>query len=362
MSVERAYNFSPGPAMLPVSVLEEARENMLSLAGSGVGICEISHRSKEFSAIIEQAEADLRALLNMTDDHSVLFLQGGATLQFSMAAMNLLGEGQVADYILTGGWSKKALAEAKKVGEVHVAASTEQESFRRIPGPEEIRLSRSPAYVHFTSNNTLFGTQWREEPPAGGAPLVCDASSDILSRPLDISKYALMYGGAQKNLGPAGVTLVIIRRDLLERSEDSLPVLLNYKKMVEGKSLYNTPPAFGVYLVGLVAKWLRANGGLAEMHRRNQEKARLLYEALDANPFFRPHAAKDSRSLMNLTWRLPTEELEAGFVAEATANNMRNLKGHRSVGGLRASIYNAFPKEGVEALVSFMTDFAAKHG
>ena len=362
MSVERAYNFAAGPAVLPVPVLEEARDNLLSLGGSGVGICEISHRSKEFTAIIEQAEADIRTLFQIPDDYGVLFLQGGATLQFSMVPMNLLGRGRTAGYILTGSWSKKALAEAKKFGEVHVAASTEEENFKRIPGGREIRLSGSGAYVHFTSNNTIVGTQWRREPPTDGVPLVCDASSDILSRPLEIKKYGLIYAGAQKNLGPAGITLVIIRKDLLERSQDSLPVLMNYQKMVEGKSLYNTPPTFAVYMVGLVAKWLLANGGLAEMHRRNQEKAGLLYEALDADPFFRPHAAKDSRSLMNVTWRLPTEELEAEFVAQAGAQRMRNLKGHRSVGGLRASIYNAFPKEGVEALVAFMKDFAARQG
>ena len=362
MGVERAYNFSPGPATLPVEVLEEARDNMLSLAGSGVGICEISHRSKEFSAVIEQAEADLRKLLNITDDYSVVFFQGGATLQFSAVPMNLLGRGQTADYIVTGGWSKKALAEAKKVGESHVAATTEAEKFKRIPRPDEIKLSKSPAYVHFTSNNTLYGTQWQEEPHSGGASLVCDASSDILSRPLNIHKYGMIYAGAQKNLGPSGVTLVIIRNELLDRSQDSLPIYLNYKKMVEGKSLYNTPPVFAVYVVGLVAKWLLRNGGLDQMHKRNREKAALLYDALDANPFFRPHADKASRSLMNVTWRLPSEELEAQFVEQAAANNMRNLKGHRSIGGLRASIYNAFPKAGVEALVSFMKDFAAKHG
>jgi phosphoserine aminotransferase len=362
MSAERAYNFSAGPAVLPQPVLEEARDNLLSLGGTGVGICEISHRSKEFAAIIEQAEADIRALLEVPEDYQVLFLQGGASLQFSMAPMNLLGEGRTADYILTGSWSKKALAEAEKIGDVHVAASTEEDHFRRIPSREEIRFSSSPAYVHFTSNNTIFGTQWADEPPCPGVPLVCDASSDILSRPLDIRKYGLIYAGAQKNLGPAGVTLVIIRSDLLGRSGDSLPTMMNYRKMAEGKSLYNTPPAFAVYVVGLVAKWVLKNGGLAEMHRRNQEKARLLYDAIDADAFFRPHAEVGSRSLMNVCWRLPSEELEARFVKEAGARNMRNLKGHRSVGGLRASIYNAFPKQGIEELVSFMKDFATRNG
>ncbi len=360
MSVERVYNFSAGPAVLPVAVLEEARDNLLSLGESGVGICEISHRSKEFTAIIEQTEADIRELYGIPKEYRVMFLQGGASMQFSMVPMNLLGAGQTADYIHTGVWSKKAIAEAKKVGEVHVAATSEEGNFCRVPRGEEVRLSGSAAYVHFTSNNTIFGTQWHAEPPCGGAPLVCDMSSDILSRSLDISKYGLIYAGAQKNLGPSGVTLVIIREDLLERSSDSLPTMLNYRKMVEGKSLYNTPPTFGIYLLGLVTKWMKKNGGLAEMSKRNEEKARILYDALDANAACTPHADKDSRSLMNVTWRMSSEEMEKRFVEEATARRMTNLKGHRSVGGLRASIYNAFPKAGVEALVSFLEEFTAR--
>lgn len=361
MVTKRILNFSAGPAVLPEEVLAEARDNLLSLGDLGIGICEISHRSKQFSAIIEQAEADIRTLLNVPADYRVLFLQGGATLQFSMVPMNLLGAGQTADYILTGSWSKKALAEAKRVGATHVAASTEEGNFKRIPAQSEIKLSASPAYVHFTSNNTIFGTQWRTEPKAGDAPLVCDASSDIMSRPLDMSRYGVLYAGAQKNLGPSGVTLVILRPDLLERSADSLPILMNYATMAEGKSLYNTPPTFGVYVVGLVAKWLLRNGGLAAMARRNEAKAAKLYQAIDGSDFFRGHAEPDSRSLMNVTWRHPSEELEARFVAEAEKAGMSGLKGHRSVGGLRASIYNAFPPEGIDTLVSFMKDFAARN-
>jgi len=362
MSTKRVLNFSAGPAVLPEEVLAEARENLLSFADSGIGICEISHRSKPFTAVIEQAEADIRTLLGIPNSYRVVFFQGGATLQFSAVPMNLLGRGQTADYIVTGHWSEKAVAEAKRVGQVHIAATTREGNYRRVPRPNEIKLSASPAYVHFTSNNTIFGTQYKTEPDSGGAPLICDASSDILSRPLDIKKYGLIYAGAQKNLGPAGVTLVIIREDLLERSTEALPIYLNYKLMAKEKSLYNTPPCFAVYVVGLVAKWLLKNGGLPAMARRNEAKARKLYDCIDSSDFFRGHAEPDSRSLMNVTWRLPGEELDERFAKEAQKAGMDGLKGHRSVGGLRASIYNAFPPEGVDTLVSFMKDFAARNG
>jgi phosphoserine aminotransferase len=278
-----------------------------------------------------------------------------------MVPMNLLGAGQTADYILTGSWSEKALAEAKRVGKTHVAATTKATNFNRIPSAGEIKLSGSPAYVHFTSNNTIFGTQWTAEPDAGGAPLVCDASSDIMSRPLDVKKYAMIYAGAQKNLGPSGVTLVIIRKDLLERSTDALPIMLNYKLMAAEKSLYNTPPTFGVYLLGLVMKWLKRNGGLKAMHERNVAKAGKLYAAIDGSDFYRGHAEPDSRSMMNVTWRLPSEALEKKFADEALAAGMSGLKGHRSVGGIRASIYNAFPPAGVDTLVAFMRDFEKRN-
>jgi phosphoserine aminotransferase len=276
--------------------------------------------------------------------------------------MNLLPAGATADYIVTGSWSKKALAEAKKVGKTSVAATTEADRFNRLPKPAEIKLSAKPAYVHFTSNNTIYGTQWHAEPNVGDAPLICDASSDIMWRPLDMKKYAMVYGGAQKNLGPAGVTLVIIRKDLLERSSDSLPVVMNYKLMAENNSLYNTPPVFAVYIVSLVARWYLDNGGLKAMEKQNRAKAAKIYGVIDRGGFYRGHSQPDCRSVMNLTFRLPSEELEAAFIKQATAQGLWGLKGHRSVGGCRASIYNAFPMDGVDALCSFMNDFAAKHG
>ncbi len=363
MGVQRIFNFSAGPAVLPLPVLEEAREGLISLGELGMGICEISHRSKEFTEIIERTEADIRKLLDIPADYSVFFVQGGASLQFSAVPMNFLPPGATADYILTGGWSKKALAEAKKVGQTHVAATTESTNFNRIPRPDEIRLSGKPCYVHYTSNNTLYGTQWATEPDAGGAPLICDFSSDALSRPIDVRKYAYLYGGAQKNLGPSGVTLIIARNDLLERSPDTLPTMLNMKTMAKEKSLYNTPPTFGIYLLGLVMKWTIQQGGLAAIDKRNRDKAKVIYDAIDAHPnFYRGHAEKDSRSLMNITFRLPSEELEKQLVEASKANKMSGLKGHRSVGGMRASVYNAFPLEGCHALAQLMHDFARKHG
>ncbi len=362
MATKRIHNFSAGPAVLPVPVLEEACENMLSLGDLGMGIMEISHRSKQFSAIIEEAEEDLRELLNLPAEFHVLFLQGGATLQFSMVPMNLLGPNQTADYIVTGVWSEKAAKEAKKVGEVNIAADTNADNHTRIPKPGEIKLSKSPAYVHFTSNNTIFGTQWSAEPQGADGLLVVDASSDILSRPMTIDKYAVIYAGAQKNLGPSGLALVIVRDDLLSRSSDSLPTYLNYKIHAGKKSLYNTPNTWGVYLMGLVFKWIKAQGGLAAMEAANRAKAGLLYDTIDGSDFFRGHAEPESRSSMNVTWRLPSEELEARFVLEADAAGLSGLKGHRSVGGLRASIYNACPRRAVEDLVAFMSDFESKNG
>ena len=362
MATKRIHNFGAGPAVLPVPVLEEACENMLSLGDLGMGIMEISHRSKQFSAIIEEAEADLRELLNLPADFHVLFLQGGATLQFSMVPMNLLGPNQTADYIVTGVWSEKAVKEAKKVGEVHIAADTKAENHNRIPQAAEIKLSKSPAYVHFTSNNTIFGTQWPAEPAGADGLLVVDASSDILSRPLAIDKYAVIYAGAQKNLGPSGLALVIVRDDLLSRPRDSLPTYLNYKIHAKSKSLYNTPNTWGVYLMGLVFKWIKSQGGLEAMEEANRSKASLLYDVIDGSDFFRGHAEPGSRSLMNVTWRLPTEELDARFVSAAEAAGLSGLKGHRNVGGLRASIYNACPRRAVEDLVAFMNDFESKNG
>lgn len=359
---KRIYNFSAGPAVLPEEVLKEAQENLFALPGVGMSILEISHRSKTFDKIINEAKADLRKLLDINDNYELLFLQGGASLQFSMVPLNLMKNNK-ADYIITGSWSKKALKEAKRVGTINIAASTEEEKFKRIPKQDELKLDPSADYVHFTSNNTIYGTQWHKEPEVGNVPLVCDASSDILHKKINVNKYALIYAGAQKNMGPAGVTFVIIRKDMVERSSDSLPSMLNYKIHVENASLYNTPTTFGIYIIGLVAKWLLKNGGLENMYKVNQDKANLLYKCIDeSGGFFKGHAANDSRSLMNVTFNLATEELEKKLIAEASAASFDGLKGHRSVGGLRASIYNAFPPKGVEDLVSFMKDFQQKNG
>ena len=359
---ERVYNFSPGPAMLPLPVLEEAQRDLVSLPGVGMSVLEISHRSKTFDEIIQGAEADFRALARIPEGYHVLFLQGGASLQFSMVPMNLLAAGATADYIVTGSWSKKAVKEAKKVGAVNVAATTEAENFARIPRQDELKLTPGAAYVHFTSNNTIFGTEWRAEPEVGGVPLVRDASSDIFSRPIDVGRYGLIYAGAQKNLGPSGLTVVVIREDLAKQGAESLPTMLRYATHVADKSLYNTPPVFGVYILRLVLRWLIANGGLEAMAAANERKAAKLYAEIDRTGFYRGHAAKDSRSRMNVTFRLPAEDLEKQFVQEATAAGFDGLKGHRSVGGLRASIYNAFPEEGIDGLVGFMREFEKRRG
>jgi phosphoserine aminotransferase len=304
----------------------------------------------------------MRELLGVPENYRVLFLQGGASLQFSMVPMNLLPAGGSADYIVTGAWSKAAVKEAKKVGGVNIAATTEPENFTRIPRQDELQLQGSAAYVHFTSNNTIFGTEWRAEPEVGDVPLVCDMSSDFMSRPIDVSRYGLIYAGAQKNIGPAGLTAVIVRDDLLARRPEGLPTMLDYSVHAAKESLYNTPPAFAIYIAGLVMKWIKGLGGLDAVRRINEEKGGLLYDAIDATDFYRGTAEVESRSLMNVTFRLPSEELEKKFVAEATAAGLDGLKGHRSVGGLRASIYNAFPVDGVRALVDFMKEFERANG
>ena len=359
----RIFNFAAGPAVLPEAVLQEAQRDLIALPGVGMSILEISHRSKAFEEIIQGCEADMRRLANIPANYQILFLQGGASLQFSMVPMNILPAGGKADYILTGTWSKKAVKEAQKVGTVQIAASTEAENFCRVPEPSEIGLDPEAAYVHFTTNNTIFGTEWETEPDARGVPLVADASSDIFSRPIDVSRYALIYAGAQKNLAPAGATLVIIRDDMLARSPRNLPTMLDYNTHAKEKSLYNTPPVFTIYVMRLVMTWLLGQGGLEGIGRRNAEKAGLLYETMDGSGgFFRPHARTGSRSKMNVTFRLPSEDLEKRFVSEATAQGLDGLKGHRSVGGIRASIYNAFPFEGVRALIAFMQEFQKKNG
>jgi phosphoserine aminotransferase len=361
-TMTRIFNFSAGPAVLPIEVLEEAQRDLLALPGVGMSILEISHRSKPFDDVIERCEADLRALAGIPANYHVLFLQGGASLQFSMVPMNLLPANGSADYIVTGSWSQKAVKEAKRVGGVKIAASTESENFARIPTQSELTLDPTAAYVHITTNNTIFGTEWHWLPDVGTVPLVADTSSNMYSRPIDVSKYGLIYAGAQKNLGPSGLTVVIIRDDLVARTPASLATTLQYSVQVENKSMYNTPPVFSVYIMGLVLKWLLAQGGLEAVERANIRKAETLYAEIDRTGFYRGHAQKDSRSRMNVTFRLPNEELDKKFVKESTAAGLDGLKGHRSVGGLRASIYNAFPEAGVDALVAFMRDFEARNG
>jgi phosphoserine aminotransferase len=358
----RVHNFSAGPAILPIEVLEEAQQNLVSLPGVGMSILEISHRSKPFEEILAGAEADLRTLGGIPANYKVLFLQGGASLQFSMVPMNLLAADQSADYVVTGAWSQKAVKEAKRVGGVKIAATTEGENFARVPKQSELTLDPKAAYVHYTTNNTIFGTEWSYVPEVGAVPLVADASSDIFSGPIDVTKYGLIYAGAQKNLAPAGATLVIIREDLLARTPKTLPTMLQYPVHVENGSMYNTPPVFTIYIMRLVLKWLLKEGGLTAMAKRNAAKADKLYAEIDRTGFYRAHAAKDSRSKMNVTFRLPSEELEKAFAKEATAAGLDGLKGHRSVGGMRASIYNAFPESGVDALVAFMKEFERRNG
>ena len=358
----RIFNFSAGPAVLPVEVLEQAQRDLLTLPGVGMSILEISHRSKPFDDVIEGCEADLRTLAGISKDYHVLFLQGGASLQFSMVPMNLLSAGSSADYIVTGAWSQKAVKEAKRVGGVNIVASTESENFARVPRQQELKLDPNAAYVHYTTNNTIFGTEFNYVPDVGAVPLVADASSDIFSGSVDVAKYGLIYAGAQKKLAPAVLTLVIVRNDLLKRTPSSLPTMLQYGVHAENKSMYNTPPVFAIYVMRLVLAWLITQGGLAAIEKRNARKADKLYAEIDRSEFYRGHASKDSRSRMNVTFRLPSEDLEKKFVKDATAAGLDGLKGHRSVGGLRASIYNAFPEEGVDALVQFMSEFQRRNG
>jgi len=361
-TVQRVFNFAAGPAVLPLNVLEEIQRDLVALPGVGMSILEISHRSKTFESILERAEADIRTLGNLLAGYRVLFLQGGASLQFSMVPMNLLTPGSTADYIDTGSWAEKAIKEARKIGSVNVAATTAADNYARIPAQPELKLTKGAAYLHMTSNNTIEGTEWKSLPDAGDTPLVSDTSSDMFSRPIDVTRHALIYAGAQKNMGPAGLTVVIVRADLLARSQKSLPTMLNYSVHAENKSLYNTPPAFAVYALGLVMKWLIAQGGLPAIAKVNERKAAKLYAEIDRTGFYRGTAQSGSRSLMNVTFRLSSEELENTFVKEATAAGLDGLKGHRAVGGMRASIYNAFPEEGVDVLVAFMREFERRNG
>lgn len=357
----KTYNFNAGPAILPREVLQQAQAELLDYEGSGISILESSHRSPEYGAVHEEAEKNLRDLMGIPEDYAVLFLQGGASLQFAMAPMNLRGPGQVADYALSGSWAAKAFAEAERTGQVHVAAECAKDRPTRVPLAEELDLTPGAAYLHITSNETISGAQWQAFPHSE-APLVADMSSDILSRPLDVRQFGLIYAGAQKNLGPSGVTLVIIRKDLAERAPGGLPAILRYQTHIDSGSLYNTPPCFGIYLMALVTRWVAAQGGVEALGQVNRDKAGRIYAAIDASDFYSGTAANEHRSAMNLTFRLSSEDLEAQFVKEAGAEGLKGLKGHRSVGGIRASIYNAFPMEGVDALVGFMNNFEQKNG
>ena len=366
---QRVFNFGAGPAVLPEAVLEEARSDLMALPGVGMSVLELSHRSKAFTTIIDTSRDNIRTLAGVSDDYHILFLQGGATQQFAMVPMNLLPDDGAADYVLSGIWAKKAAAEAGQFGTVRIAASSADDGFSRIPSASELDLASDAAYVHIASNNTICGTQWQAFPDTGDVPLVVDASSDIFSRPLDLAGdgVGLVYGGAQKNLGPAGVTLAVVRDDLVQKAAALaglriIPTTLRYGTYATTGSLYNTPPVFAIYLVGLVTKWLLSNGGLGAMADRNRVKADKLYAAIDGSAFYRGTAQTDSRSLMNVTFRLPTEALEARFVERATEAGLAGLKGHRSVGGVRASIYNAFPEAGVDALVEFMREFERVDG
>lgn len=357
---DRVFNFSPGPAALPYEVLQTAGKDVVNFQETGIGLIEISHRSKEFLAVAEDAESNLRQLMKIPDNYKVLFLQGGASSQFFMVPMNLLGGNKKATYLNTGTWSKKAIKEAGMFGDITVAYSSEEGGFNRVPRQDEYSIGEDAEYLYYVSNNTIYGTRF-EQPPITEKMLISDMSSDILSRPVDVSKFGVIFAGAQKNLGPAGVTIVIIRDDLLENIPENTPTMLSYKTHAEKGSMFNTPPCFSIYVVGEVLKWLQRQGGVEGIEKLNIEKAGLLYEAIDADDYYRGHAEKESRSLMNIAFNLPTPELEAKFIAEAVEIGLNGLKGHRSIGGCRASIYNAFPREGVVKLVDFMQSFKAQN-
>jgi phosphoserine aminotransferase len=362
---ERVYNFSAGPAALPLPALKEVQEHFLALPGAGASIVEISHRSKTFVAILESAKSNVKELLQVPDNYEILFLHGGASLQFSMAPMNFLrGSGKAAEYVITGSWGVKALKEAKKEGDIRTAWDGKSGNYVRVPDWAETPFSKDAAYIHITTNETIQGVEFQKFPDTGSVPLVADASSDIMSQPIPVEKFGMIYAGAQKNMGPAGVALVILRKDLLDRIPEGLPALLDYKVMVEGNSLYNTPPTFGIYVIMLVTKWLRENiGGLGNMAEINRSKAAMLYDVIDSSDgFYKGHAQPESRSIMNVTWRLPDTEMEADFIKQAALQKLEGIKGHRSVGGCRASIYNAVSLEAVETLRDFMKGYQSKNG
>jgi phosphoserine aminotransferase len=361
MKIMRAYNFSAGPAILPEEVLKEAASELLDYHGTGMSIMEMSHRGKDYSAVHDETIANVKELLGIPEGYSVLFMTGGASSQFALIPMNLLGEGQTADYTNSGSWAAKAIKEAKMLGNIHIAADCGKEIPTRVPTADELQLTEGAAYLHITSNETISGAQWKTFPKTE-APLIADMSSDILSRPLNVADFGLIYAGAQKNLGPAGITLVSVKDELADRCPDTVPTIMRYKTHIETNSLYNTVPTFPVYMLCLVTRWLKAKGGLEGMQKINADKAAKLYAAIDGTDFYTGTAIPEFRSDMNVTWRIANEELEPVFIEEAAKQNLTTLKGHRSVGGLRASIYNAFPAKGVDALISFMKEFEAKHG
>jgi len=360
---ERIYNFSAGPAILPLEVLEKAQNEMLSLDGIGMSVMEISHRSKHFAFILENAKNGVRELLQIPENYEILFLQGGASLQFSMIPLNFLGRDETADYVVTGTWGAKAIKEAQRCGNVETILSTAAAGFKSVPTQDELSFSENARYVHYTSNETIEGVEFKYDLDGRGVPVICDASSNIFSKPIDIEKYALVYAGAQKNIGPSGVTLVIIRDDLIAQVPENQHSMFDYRLIAENDSMLNTPNTWGIYIINLVCEHLKNHGGLDAVQQKNEEKAQILYDAIDGSDgFYRGHADRAARSAMNVTFRLPSEELEKQFASEAAAQNLDGLKGHRSVGGIRASIYNAFPKQGVKALIEFMSNFALKNG
>ncbi|MCK9862421.1 3-phosphoserine/phosphohydroxythreonine transaminase [Paenibacillus sp. ATY16] len=362
--MKRAYNFNAGPAALPLEVLQQAQEQFVEYQGAGMSIMEMSHRSALYEQVNNESQALMRELFGIPDNYHVLFLQGGASQQFAMIPMNLLSAGRPAAYVKTGAWADKAIKEAKLIGETVIAASSENDNFMRMPSINEIVVPENAAYLHLTSNETIGGVQFQEFPTnLGHVPLIADMSSDILSRPIDISKFGLIYAGAQKNLGPSGVTVVIVRDDLVQESPKNIPAIFRYDTHAKNKSLYNTPPSFSVYMVNLVLKWIKGNGGVAAMEQLNRDKTKLIYDAIDqSNGYYVGCAHPDSRSLMNITFRMQSEELEKQFVKESEQNGFVGLKGHRDVGGLRASTYNAVPHESCKALAEFMADFQRRNG
>lgn len=360
MAEKRIFNFSAGPSMLPLEVLTKAQSQMLNYEDSGMSVMEMSHRSKVYDGIIKETEARMRRIMNIPDNYKVLFLQGGATSQFSMVPLNLLQKGK-ADYIITGYFANKAYAEAKKYGDITLAGSSKDQDFTYIPKQEALTLDREADYVYLCSNNTIYGTEWKYVPETNGVTLVADMSSNILSKPVDVSKYGIIFAGAQKNMGCAGLTVAIVREDLIGHAKDITPVMMDYAPLADKDSMYNTPPTYAIYILGLVLEWIEQMGGLDVMQKHNETKANMLYDYLDQSDFYTATANKEDRSLMNVTFRAPNEELDAKFAKESVAAGMSNLKGHRAVGGMRASIYNAMPLEGVETLIAFMKKFEAEN-